>query len=196
MLNHIPLFPLNTVLFPGGILPLRIFEPRYLDMVSESMHADSGFGICLITDGNETGMPAECHMIGTLARIVDFQKEDDGLLGITVQGEQRFRIYNKRLRQNGLLEGDIRIIENLDAEEVPVRYQLLSDLLLQIVEKYKLPYQSENEKFLNADWVSCRLAELLPLALDDKQSLLETDDPLLRLEQIQSAIERVTPEQT
>lgn len=195
MLNNTPLFPLNTVLFPGGILPLRIFEPRYLDMVSESMRTNSGFGVCLISDGNEVGTPAECHAIGTLARIIDFRKEEDGLLGITVRGEQRFRIYNKRIRENGLLEGDIRIIGNPDEEEVPVRYQLLSDLLLQIVEKYKLPYQSENEKFLDADWVSCRLAELLPLALDDKQSLLETDDPLVRLEQIQSAIERITPEQ-
>ena len=82
----IPLFPLNTVLFPDGLLPLRIFEPRYVDMISECLKSGTGFGVCLISDGQETGQAASIYEIGTLANIVDFQTEEDGLLGITVLG--------------------------------------------------------------------------------------------------------------
>jgi len=88
---QIPLFPLNTVLFPGGPLPLRIFEARYVDMVSSCLKEDSPFGVLLIRDGGETGN-ATTHEIGTLARIVDWYQGSDGLLGVTAVGEQRFRL--------------------------------------------------------------------------------------------------------
>jgi len=196
MLKNIPLFPLNTVLFPDGILPLRIFEARYLDMVSESLRNESPFGICLITKGKEAGSPAECYRIGTFAHIIDWEKGDDGILGITVQGGKRFRIIDKRERKNKLLEGDIEIMEDNDNEELPVEYQLLSDLLRQIADKFELPHLSDKEKYLDAGWVGCRLAELLPFELDAKQLLLEIDNPLNRLEQIQSLLQEITPEQS
>jgi len=194
MLPSIPLFPLNTVLFPDGFMPLRIFETRYLDMVREAMRNESCFGICLISEGKEEGTPAECHDIGTFAHIVDWDQGDDGVLGITVKGGKRFRVIEKRVRSNNLLEGDIQVIDENDEEELPVEYQLMSDLLRQIVDKFELTHLNEQEKYLNAGWVSCRLAELLPLELDDKQNLLETDDPLQRLEQIQSLLQTLTPE--
>ena len=113
MLKNIPLFPLNTVLFPEGILPLRIFEVRYLDMVSESLRNESPFGICLISEGKEVGSPADCYRIGTFAHIIDWEGSNDSILGITVQGGKRFRISDQRVRDNKLLEGDVEIIEDI-----------------------------------------------------------------------------------
>src|SRR5512139_2924175 len=95
---RIPLFPLHTVLFPGGPLALRIFEPRYLDMISRVMKEERRFGICLIQEGEEVGDAAQPHTIGTLGRISYFNRRSDGLLGITVQGEQRFRILKTEIQ--------------------------------------------------------------------------------------------------
>ena len=194
-MSTIPLFPLNTVLFPDGILPLRIFEPRYLDMVSECMRTGSGFGVCLISDGTETGEAAKCHDIGTVAKIIDWDNRDDGLLGITAVGTERFRILSRHVRPNQLLEGDVEFIDSESSEEVPVEYQLMSDLLRKIVEKFELPYQSEHEKFMDAIWVGCRLSELLPIEPDVRQLLLEMNDPILRLEKLQSALENVNTDE-
>ena len=194
-MNSIPLFPLNTVLFPQGVLQLRIFEPRYLDLVRETLSASSSFGICLISQGSESGAPAVCHDIGTLARIRDWGKTDDGLLSVTVQGERRFRILERRIRKNLLLEGDVELIDENDDEELPVEYQLISDLLRQIGDRCKLPHLAEHEKYLDAGWVGCRLAEILPFELSDKQNLLETDDPVQRLQQIQQMLQLISAEQ-
>ena len=195
MLNNIPLFPLNTVLFPEGVLPLRIFEARYLDMVSEAMRNQSEFGICLITEGNEAGEPAECREIGTFANIVDWDQGEDGLLNITVKGGKRFRIKEKRVRDNRLIEGDLEIIDDAGNEEVPVEYQLLSDLLHQIANKFDLKHLLDKDKYQDANWVGCRLAEVLPFELDDKQELLEMHDPLKRLASIQSMLHELGPEE-
>ena len=88
----VPLFPLNTVLFPGGVLPLRIFEPRYLDMVSDCLKSDTGIGVVLIKDGAETGKAADTYDTGTLSGISYWHKRPDGILGVTLKGDQRFRI--------------------------------------------------------------------------------------------------------
>jgi len=194
-MSTIPLFPLNTVLFPDGILPLRIFEPRYLDMVSECMRSNSGFGVCLISDGQEAGGMAECHEIGTLARIIDWDNRDDGLLGITAQGLERFRILTKHVRPNQLLEGNVEFIDEDDLEEIPVEYQLMADLLRNIIENFELPYQSEHEKFMDAGWVGCRLSELLPIEPDVRQLLLEINDPILRLKKLQAALEYINTDE-
>lgn len=191
----IPLFPLNTVLFPGGELPLKIFEARYLDMVSECLRLNKSFGICLICSGKEVGGSAECYEIGTLAKIIDWEERDDGLLEIIVEGEQRFRLLDKRERENHLAEGDVQLIDD-DYEELPVQYELLSGLLLQIAEKFELSYRSEHEKFENAAWVGYRLSEVLPLGSGERQLLLEIDNPVNRLQQLQDAIEDVTIEET
>ena len=128
------------------------------------------------------------------APCVDWEQGDDGLLGITVKGESRFRILERNVRKNQLLEGNIEFIDD-DENELPVKFQLLSDLLRQIVEKFELSYKSEHEKFMEAGWVGCRLAELLPLELSDKQELLEIDNPLYRLEQLQLALEDINQDQ-
>jgi len=195
MMNTIPLFPLNTVLFPQGELQLRIFEPRYLDMVSEALRNKTPFGICLISQGSEVGTPAECHNIGTLARILDWGKSDNGLLSVSVKGESRFRILERRIRKNLLLEGDVELIDDNDDEELPVEYQLISDLLRQIGDRFKLQHLSEHEKYLDAGWVGCRLAEVLPFELNEKQNLLETDDPVQRLQRIQQMLHFMSADQ-
>ena len=195
MMHNIPLFPLNTVLFPQGVLQLRIFEPRYLDMITEVLRASSPFGICLIRQGSEAGAPAECHDIGTLARILDWCRSDNGLLMVTVQGERRFRILARRTRKNLLLEGDLELIDDNDDEELPVEYQLISDLLRQIGDRCKLSHLTEQEKYLDAGWVGCRLAEVLPFDLKDKQNLLETDDPVQRLQRIQQMLHVLSTDQ-
>ncbi len=191
----IPLFPMNMVLFPGGILPLKIFEARYLDMISECLRSGQQFGVCLISSGKEVGGSAECYEIGTLAKIVDWDRRDDGLLEIVVEGKQRFRLLEQRERPNHLAEGDVQLIDDDDCEELPVQYQLLSDLLRQIAEKFELSFKTDHEKFENAVWVGYRLSEVLPLESEEKQALLEIDNPVNRLQQIQDVIEDVTTEE-
>ena len=95
--NDIPIFPLNTVVFPGGVLPLRVFERRYLGMVSECLRDGKGFGICAIRSGSEVGRAADCYAVGTLVSIQDFDQGEDGLLHIVAAGERRFRILDRRL---------------------------------------------------------------------------------------------------
>ncbi|MCG8324997.1 MAG: LON peptidase substrate-binding domain-containing protein [Thiotrichales bacterium] len=187
-MNNIPLFPLNTVLFPEGLLPLRIFEPRYLDMVSECLKTKTGFGVCLISQGHEVGGAASIHDIGTLAGIIDFQSRDDGLLGITVEGSRRFRVLSTTVSQNQLLRADVELLDHQEDLALPVEYQLLSDMLRQILEKFGLEFKDEHERFSDPYWIGSRLAELLPLELPDRQTLLEMDQPVDRLGYLQDLI--------
>ncbi len=190
----IPLFPLNTVLFPGGVLPLKIFEPRYLDLVSECLRNEKNFGICLISFDHEIASSTKCCEIGTTAKIIDWDKREDGLLEIVVEGHERFRLLEKRERANHFAEGDVRLIEDDDDEELPGQYQLLSDLLRRIAQKFELSYQSEHALYENAAWVGYRLSEVLPLVPEERQELLEIDDVINRLQHIQNTIEGVTSE--
>lgn len=187
----IPLFPLNAVLFPDGLMPLRIFEPRYLDMISECLKTGSGFGVCLINSGSETGEAVRIYDIGTLASIVDFQTNEDGLLGITVAGGQRFRVITTMLSDNQLLRGEVECMDHQDDQLLPVQYQLLADMLRQVLEKFGLEFVDEHERLNEPYWVGSRLAELLPVELTDRQKLLEMDDPIQRLEYLQNLIARM-----
>lgn len=187
-MNDVPLFPLNTVLFPDGILPLRIFEPRYLDMVSECLKGAKAFGVVLIRNGEETGTAASTCEIGTLATIVDFQKNDDGLLGIVVSGGRRFRIIDRHVDTNQLLRGTLEILDHNDDPGFPAQYELLARMLRQILEKFGLDYMDQHERFEEPYWVGSRLAELLPIGLNERQRLLEMDDPIARLDHLQNTI--------
>ena len=184
MTETIPIFPLNTVLYPDGLLPLRIFEARYLDMVSECLRKDIGFGVCLIQAGQEAGEPAQYHEVGTLARITDWTQESDGLLGITAQGKQRFRVESASVRSNKLNEGVVEYLAEVEQHTVPDDYHSLQDLLAQFAEQFKLPHTIGKKELNDASCLSFRLAELLPLDLDAKQTLLETNDSLQCLEQL------------
>jgi Lon protease-like protein len=180
--DEIPLFPLQTVLFPGGVLPLRIFEARYLDMLSECLRTQRGFGICAIRSGAETGSAADCHAIGTLVRIIDFDRDDNNLLNIVVQGERRFRIAARRVMPNQLLRAEVAWLDDAPDCALPAQYHPLADLLSQLLRRAGMPYTELPIDYEHVAWVAGRLTELLPFALPDKQRLLEMDEPLQRLE--------------
>jgi uncharacterized protein len=180
-MDVIPLFPLNVVLFPGGPLPLRIFETRYLDMVRNCMRNSTGFGVVLIRSGGEVG-PAETYDVGTMTRIVDFHQLQDGLLGLSCVGEQRFRIHSRRRQPDGLNIGEV---EPLAAEEpvpVPERHRALAGLLQTVLPQLGESYTGIDMHLDDAVWVGHRLAEILPMPPADKQHCLELSDPLRRLD--------------
>ncbi len=189
-MKTIPLFPLNTVLFPEGELQLRLFEPRYIDMVGECMKTGSGFGICLIQNGNEAGEPAEIYSMGTYVSIIDWDKMEDGLLGITVRGDRRFRVEETRVQEDKLCMAEVSYLDE-DDDPMPDDYQGFSDLLKEIANRYELPFANESDRFDEANWVSERLAEILPFEMTAKQALLEMDNALHRLDYMQVLLEKI-----
>ncbi len=189
-MSQIPLFPLNTVLFPGGPLPLRIFEPRYLDMVRHCMRAGSAFGVVLIRAGGEVGTVARTADVGTSARIVDFASLPDGLLGISCLGERRFRVLRRWRQADGLNVGEVDWLSDPEPVALPGETRFLSDLLRRVLPELGEMYANVPRRFDDAGWVGARLVEILPLSLGDKQVLLELDDPLVRLERIAPLIRR------
>jgi len=188
---EIPLFPLRTVLFPGGFLPLRIFEQRYLSMIRNCARDDSGFGVCLIREGEEAVSPVKTAAIGTHARLVDFYTLDDGLLGVSAVGSVRFLIEDSWQEADGLFRARVRIIPDPAATPIPEAYSVLSDMLARFLEKVSEQYPDfEREQLQDAVWVSYRLSELLPLAAIEKQHLLELDDPMERLQNLLEILPR------
>ena len=187
----LPLFPLNTVLYPCGQLSLRIFEPRYLDMIRECARTGSSFGVCLILEGREAGAPALPAAVGTLARIVDFHNREDGLLGILAEGGERFRVQRTRVRSDGLVRGDVELWTAEPTEEVPVELALLQSILERLIENLA-PHWRHAPKHLydDASWLGFRLAELLQLQTDEQQRLLELTDPVRRLAELRDILPR------
>jgi uncharacterized protein len=187
----IPLFPLNTVLFPDGPLPLRIFETRYVDMVRYCMREHCPFGVVLIRSGSEVGTGAgETSEIGTTARIVDFNALPDGLLGITCLGERKFSISKHWQQEDGLNVADVELAPPEEPIDLPFEYDHLGELLQKVLPELGELYANVPKHFSNAAWVGCRLAEILPIALSEKQYCLELDDPIARLARLNPLIRR------
>ena len=176
------MFPLNTVLFPGGLLPLRIFETRYVDLVSRCLREDSGFGVVLIEAGQESREAARVFDVGCYAKIVDFSRQDDGLLGILAEGSQRFRVTEARLQEDGLNLGEVEWLPEPVGVELPAEYQPLAVAVDNAMDQAGSPYASMQRNLQDANWVSGRLAELLPIPNVHKQHCLELDDPRERLD--------------
>jgi len=185
---QVPLFPLNTVLFPGGPLPLRIFEPRYLTMVSDCVQQDSPFGVLLIRNGNETGL-ATTHEVGTLARITDWYQGSDGLLGVTAVGLQRFRVISSLREANGLNIGNIEVLPDEPATPLPQEYQSMPDILGGVLDDLGRLYESLERHMDDASWVTSRFVEILPIDLEQKQQCLESGDPAERLRIVQELLD-------
>ncbi|MCH8334737.1 MAG: LON peptidase substrate-binding domain-containing protein [Proteobacteria bacterium] len=188
----VPLFPLRTVLYSGGPLALRIFEVRYLDMISKCMKNSSPFGVLLIKSGSETG-PATTYDIGTLARITDWYQGSDGLLGITAVGEQRFRLLSSSREPDGLNIGDIELIPTETTRTLPDEYRPLADILSGVLEDLGCLYETLDKKYDDAGWVGYRLAEILPITPEQKQNCLEADDPVRRLEMMRELLHTAAP---
>jgi Lon protease-like protein len=182
--REVALFPLHTVLFPGGPVSLRIFEPRYLDMVSECLRNDEPFGVCLIQSGQEAGEAARPHLTGTFARIVDWKRGDDGLLSISARGEHRFRVQDTRVEPNLLLRATVQPLAPEPEAQLPADCRYMNDVLDQIFEHASEVYEDVPRRPDDASWVGYRLAEVLSLPLVRRQYFLELEDPLLRLSQL------------
>jgi len=185
MIETLAVFPLNVVLFPGGLLPLRIFEPRYLRMVSECLKQDAPFAVATIVDGSaDAGGVSMTATVATLARIVDWKQGDDGLLELVCEGEQRCRIYEVEVEPDQLLRGRVaRLSENMP-RPVPRDLAWTEQLLRELLEKLGQPYDRLIHGAPSADHVAGRLIELLPLPLHEKRALFELDDSVERLQRL------------
>jgi Lon protease-like protein len=187
---QVPLFPLNTVLFPGGPLPLRIFEPRYIDMISERMKTEAPFGVLLIRDGHEAG-PATTFEVGTLARITDWYQGSDGLLGVTAVGEQRFRLLSAERQPDGLNIGEIELLPPEPKLELGAEFAHLPEILDAVIDDLGKLYEGLEKDMRDATWLSYRFMEILPIDLVHKQESLESDDTHARLRLIAELLESV-----
>jgi Lon protease-like protein len=182
---ELPLFPLSTVLFPGGPLSLRIFETRYLDMVASVLRGDNRFGVVAIRSGSEVG-EAETFTVGTTAEIVDWQ-DAGGLLSIRAVGRDSFTIESSHRRPDGLYVGSVQWLDEPPATPLPPEHAKLSSLLETVLKQLPI-YAGVATAYDDAVWVGARLAEILPFTLVLKQSLLEMREPVARLDKIAAGL--------
>jgi len=183
--ESLPLFPLHNVLLPGAAMDLRIFERRYLDLVRDCGRSASGFGVCLILEGDESGAPATPAAYGVEARIENFDMGEDGLLSLRVRGHRRFHVVRTRVRDNGLVMADVEWRCADEDGEIRPEHALLGTLLQTMMEKAgtdlaKLPPRI----FEHAGWVGWRLAQVLPITPEQRVSLLQEDDVHARLQRL------------
>ena len=198
---ELPLFPLDLVLFPGGLLPLRIFEVRYLDMVKRCHKSSTPFGVVRLTEGSQVqqaGGPGErFNADGTLARIMELTSPQPGLLHIRCQGEQRFAVQRSEKLRHGLWVADAEMLPG-DAEvDIPPDLQAVVaklEKLLGHLQQRQVPAEQmpllEPYNFKSCSWVANRWCELLPLPTEMKQQLMALDNPLVRLELVGDLLER------
>lgn len=200
----LPLFPLKTVLFPGGALPLRVFETRYVDMVRACMKTDSPFGVVAIRSGAEVGRAAEPYSVGTLAHIVEWDMPELGVLLLQTRGGERFRILETRLQNNQLLEArtetlhsDETILTEQTDNALAVCSRVLRVVMDELLERataeagnnYISPFP-EPHQLDHAGWVANRWCEMLPIEHDEKQSLLEISDDGERILRVEAYLQQ------
>ncbi|AYQ28728.1 MULTISPECIES: LON peptidase substrate-binding domain-containing protein [unclassified Polaromonas] len=209
-LSSLPLFPLGAVLYPGGLLPLRIFEVRYLDMIGKCHKAGAPFGVVSLTEGSEVRRPADAgsptgdgfanevfSTVGTLATITEFSIPQPGLMVIRCTGAQRFEISRREKLKHGLWIADVTRLEDDQSVAVPPDLQGTADALGRLIKSLQVrdipqaqmpllaPYRLDD-----CGWVSNRWCELLPIPLELKQRLMALDNPLARLELVSDILER------
>lgn len=187
--KDVPLFPLGTVLFPGGLLPLRIFEQRYLEMTKNCLRAGTPFGVCLIREGSEVGAPATHEDLGCLAHITQWDMQQLGLLQLVAQGSDRFRVRARRIRPDGLIVADIEVLAQAADAPMPEKFRACRQLLERLVAEHGERLFAKPYLLDSSAWVGARLAEVLPLPAVARQRLLELDDSLQRLEILQRLLE-------
>jgi Lon protease-like protein len=181
----LPLFPLRTVLFPGGLLPLKVFEQRYIEMAKACLKDERPFGVCLITQGEEvaTGSGApEFAGVGTLARISDWDMPQLGILHVATTGGTRFQVQKHSVARDGLVVGEVTPIAAEPAVALADDYAPLARLLELIASRVGPQNFPAEAAYDDASWVGYRLAEVLPLPLSIKQSMLEINDANVRLQ--------------
>jgi Lon protease-like protein len=193
---ELPLFPLHPVLFPGGRLPLQIFEPRYMDMIRDCMRRGKPFGVVLIRRGADARLLAEMPQpeifdVGTEAHVVDFNQLANGRLGIVVRGGRKFRIRGTREQQDHLLVGDVEYLPDEPALPIDTDHQELVDILSELVKHPMIEKLGLDIDFSDARSVGWRLAELLPIEPEIKQSLLKLQWPRERLQELTRLVDKL-----
>lgn len=178
------------MLFPGGPLPLRIFETRYIDMIGACMRNDSPFGVLLIREGSEAG-PASTFEVGTLARITDFYQGSDGLLGVTAIGDRRFRLLSAERQPDGLNIGEVELLPEEPPESLPDEYRHLAHILAGVLDDLGRLYESLERHYDDAGWLSYRFVEVLPIDLEQKQECLENRGPGERMALVNELLDSV-----
>lgn len=190
--GRVAVFPLNVVLFPGGLLPLRIFEPRYLRMVSECLRHDAPFVVAPIVDGEESGGVATIAATGTLARIIDWEQRDDGLLGLLCEGAQRVAVGDTEVEHDRLLRARVMPLESPRPQPLPGDLAWAADLLDELLRRIGPPFDrlipADPGTDRSADHVVNRLIEILPLPMAEKCALSEIDDSVVRLQRLSGLI--------
>ena len=191
----LPLFPLKTVLFPGCVLDLQIFEARYLDMIARCMKQGTGFGVVCILDGREVGnAPQDIAGIGCEALIRDFQRQDNGLLGIRVEGGRRFEVLSTELQRDQLLVAQVEWLSEIPEQPLQDEDQDLLALLKALAEHPMVAALNMNTDVAGQQSLANQLAYLLPFAEADKIELLQVDDPQQRLDGIQVLLDEIQGE--
>jgi Lon protease-like protein len=180
------IFPLNTVLFPGGRLPLRVFEQRYIEMTKQCIANDRPFGVCQIKEGEETGTPAVPEAVGCLARIVEWDMPQLGVFQLQTEGIQRFRILRSEVARNGLISAAIETLANEDA--VTPLSTVCAEVLKAIIKKIGAEHFPAPHRFDDAAWIGYRLSEILPIDRDTRQRMLQLSDPHERLVQLEQVL--------
>jgi Lon protease-like protein len=184
MTREMAIFPLQSVLFPGGLLSLKIFEQRYLDMTKVCIRDSAPFGVCLIREGGEVGAPALPYPVGCSARIAEWDMPHLGMFHLLCQGESVFRIVEHWTGKNGLISAVVEEREPALSEPLPEEFEELGTLLRRIIDKLGAENFPSPVRLDDADWVACRLSEALPLDAEIKQQLLEASDAHERLEEL------------
>jgi uncharacterized protein len=197
MNETLTIFPLGTVLFPGGVLPLRIFEARYVDMVRQCMRNDLPFGVCRIIESGAAGEPVQHELLGCSTRIVNFDSEESGILSIRTIGERRFKILKKEIDSKGVIKAEVEWLEVEPDHAIPAEMFRCRDVVEQVIEELVETEDDPMKKVLeppyllgSASWVSHRLCEILPFAAGSKQAMLELDDALQRLSIVNQVLQK------
>ena len=191
--NKIPIFPLKSIILPGGQFPLRIFERRYLDMIRDSLKTNSGFVIALTK--KDADYISSVHDYACYVNIVDWSQLDGGLLGITVEGKSLVTLSNCKLDETNLLRGDAQQIKSSIDHLIPQKYQILSKFYRKIYPEIKAYIFHNKSKYNDANWIGFRLIECLPIEISDKADLIATNEPLDRLEKILHIVKRIYPKE-
>jgi Lon protease-like protein len=192
---NMPIFPLRTVLFPGGILPLRIFEPRYVDMIRWCLREQANFGVVLLRQGSEVNVPAnqpsakrKLFKMGTEAAIIDFNQADNGLLGIVAQGQRKFSIVTTEEQKDGLLLASVQYLPEEPLGELLDEHESLVAVLKDLLQHPLIQQLNPEIDLQQARSVSYRLADLLPLEPEIKQTLLQMNWPKERLSELRRLV--------
>ena len=189
--ESVPLFPLKSIVLPGGIFPLRIFERRYIDMVKNCIKDETGFCIVLVRNDTKDKYIDDIYNYGCYVKITDWNQLEDGLLGITVEGQSKVQILNSKLNDNNLLCGNIELRSDEKEYMIPQKYIILSKFYKKIYPGIKNFISYKNERYSDASWIGFRLTECLPLDSHVKNQLIAINNGIERLEKLDEIINKV-----